>query len=122
MRLPDTWNRLHWLELAALHEKIEEARVSFEPAMFNSLYQHFQFLALRFREQSDGGTFDRGVAGLHDSFLRQRGNEAYALGSFNIEMPPKSSRKVENFDVVEINAITAEDGVQASDVSSLGLS
>src|ERR1700733_9068300 len=121
MRLPGTWNRLHRFELAAFHEKIEKTGVGFQPAMFDSLYQHLQLLALRFRKQRDGRTFDRRVAGLHDSCRRQRGNEAYALGSFNIEMPPKSARQVENLDVVEINAIAAEDGVQTGDVSSLGL-
>ena len=40
--------------------------MSFKAAVFDSLHQLFQFLALRLREQGDGRAFNGGIAGLNN--------------------------------------------------------
>ena len=74
-----------------------------------------------FGEQRDGGALDGCVAGLHHAVRGKIWNEADALGRFHADMPAKAAGEKEDFDLVEIDAVFAEDGVQTRGVGALGL-
>ena len=95
--------------------------MGFEAAVPDPFDEVFQFLALRFAKQGDGGPFNRGVAGLNDFRGVQAGDEPYAFGSFDVEMASETASKIEDVDIFEVDSVAGEDGMQASDVSALGL-
>ena len=81
----------------------------------------FHFAALLFGEQRDGGALDGCVARLHHAVRGKIRNEADALGRFHADMPAKAAGEIEDLDLVEIDAVFAEDGVQTRGVGALGL-
>src|SRR5688572_30524014 len=113
--------RFHRLELTALDEEVEEARMRLQPAVFDALYERFQLRALRLREQGDARALDGRVADLHDAVVRQVRDQADPLRRVDLQVPPETAGEVKHVDVVERDPVVADDGLQPRDVRALGL-
>ena len=89
--------------------------------MLDPLHQVFQFLRFDFESNAMVAPSIAVLPACTIFDESRLGYEPDALRRFDVEMAPESAREIENVDVVEIDAVAGEDGMQARDVRALGL-
>ncbi len=110
------------LELTALDEEVEEVRMRLQPAVLDP--PHERSRALRGASTDRSAMHAPSMAAFPTCttcVIGQVRDEADSPRRLLLQVPAEAAGEVEHVDVVERDAVVAEDNVQAGDVGALGL-